>query len=65
MNTIQFMESEIAEIEGGAADVMIRPVLPTATWVDFYKPEPFIRRGEEETLRLLPKIKALVAQQNV
>lgn len=65
MNTIQYMESEIAEIEGSAADVLIRPVLPTATWVDFYKPEPFIRRGEEETLKLLPKIKALVAQQNV
>ncbi len=64
MNTIQFMESELAEIEGGSADVLIRPVLPTASWVDFFKPEPFIRRGEEETMRLLPKIKALVAQQN-
>ncbi len=64
MNTIQFMESEIAEIEGESADVLIRPVLCTASWVEFYKPEPFIKKGEEETMRLLPKIKALVAQQN-
>ncbi len=65
MNTIQFMESEIAEIEGSAADVLIRPVLVSANWVEFYKAGPFIKKGEEETMRLLPKIKALVAQQNV
>ena len=64
MNTIQYMESEIAEIEGEAADVLIRPVLPSANWIDFYKPGPFIKRGEEETMKFLPKIKALVAQQN-
>lgn len=65
MNTIQAMEAEIAEVEGEGADVLIRPVMPMASWVDFYKPEPFIRRGEEETMRMLPKIKALVSQQNV
>lgn len=65
MNTIQAMEAEIAEVEGEAADVLIRPVLPTASWVEFFRPEPFIRRGEEEAVRLLPKIKALVSQQNV
>ena len=65
MNTIQAMEAEIAEVEGEAADVLVRPVLANASWVDFYKPEQFIRRGEEEAMRLLPKIKALVSQQNV
>jgi NTE family protein len=65
MNTIQSMEAEIAEIEGENADVLVRPVLPNASWVNFYKPAPFIRRGEEEATRLLPKIKALVSQQNV
>lgn len=64
MNTIQAMEAEIAEGEGGGADILLRPVLPSASWVDFFKPEPFIRRGEEETLKMLPKIKALVSQQN-
>jgi NTE family protein len=65
MNTIQAMEAEIADVEGEAADVLVRPVLANASWVDFYKPQQFIRRGEEEAMRLLPKIKALVSQQNV
>lgn len=65
MSTIQHMESEIAEIEGQSADVLIRPVLINASWVDFYKPGPFIKCGEEEALRLLPKIKALVSQQSI
>ncbi len=64
MNTIQYMESEIAEIKGEEADVLIRPILASASWIEFYKPAPFIKRGEEETMKLLPKIKALVAQQN-
>ncbi|MBI2095668.1 MAG: cyclic nucleotide-binding domain-containing protein [Candidatus Omnitrophica bacterium] len=64
MSTIQSMESEIAEIEGESADVLLRPVLPAANWVQFYKPQQFVKRGEEEALRLAPKIKALVSQQN-
>ncbi len=65
MNTIQSMESEIAEVEGEAADVLLRPVLANANWVEFYKPQQFIKRGEEEAERYLSKIKALVSQQNV
>ena len=65
MNTIQTMESEIAEMEGETADVVLRPVLPAASWVEFYKPSHFIKRGEEEAEKLLPKIKSLVSQQNV
>ncbi len=65
MNTIQAMEAEIAEVEGESADVLVRPVLPAASWVEFFRPEKFIRRGEEEALKMLPKIKALVSQQNV
>lgn len=63
MNTIQFMESEIADIEGESADILIQPVVPSANWVEFYKPEQFIRKGEEEMEKALPKIKALIAQQ--
>ncbi len=65
MNTIQLMETEIAEIEGESADVLIRPVVPMANWAEFFKPHQFIQRGEEETMKMLPKIKALVSQQNV
>ncbi|MBI4352950.1 MAG: cyclic nucleotide-binding domain-containing protein [Candidatus Omnitrophica bacterium] len=65
MTTMQAMEYEIAEVEGEEADVLIRPVVPTASWVEFYRAKPLIERGEEETMKLLPKIKALVSAQNV
>ena len=65
MTTIQTMEAEIAEIEGASADVLLRPVIPTASWVEFFRPQQFIKRGEEEAVKMLPKIKALVSQQNV
>jgi NTE family protein len=65
MNTIQVMETEIAAIEGESADVLLRPVIPNASWVEIFQPEKFIKRGEEEAMRMLPKIKALVSQQNV
>ncbi len=65
MNTIQAMEAEIAEGEGAGADILMRPVVPNASWVDFFKADQFIRRGEEEAMKMLPKIKALVSQQNV
>lgn len=65
MNTIQSMESEIADMEGQSADVLLRPVMPNANWVHFYKPQPFIKRGEEEAIKHLSKIKLLVSQQNV
>ena len=65
MNTIQAMEAEIAEGEGAGADILLRPVVPNASWVDFFKAEQFIKRGEDEAMKMLPKIKALVSQQNV
>lgn len=65
MNTIQTMEAQIAETEGETADVLLRPTLPPASWVEFFKPRPFIRRGEEEAEKMLSKIKLLVTQQNV
>ncbi len=64
VNTIQSMEAQIADIEAESADIMLRPVIPNANWMDFYKPEMFIRKGEEETMRALPALKSLVAQQN-
>ena len=60
MNTIQTMETELSETEGDSADVLLRPVVPNANWVEVFKPQQFIKRGEEETMKMLPKIKALV-----
>jgi NTE family protein len=64
MMTIQSMEAEIADVEGEEADILLRPVLANASWMDMHKPRPFIQRGEEEAVKFLAKIKALVAQQN-
>ena len=62
MNTIQFMEYEIAEVSGQDADVLIRPIVHDAHWAEFYKPEKFIRSGEEKTLEQIDEIKRLVAE---
>ncbi len=64
VNTIQSMEAQIADIEAESADVLLRPVIPNANWMDFYKPEIFIRRGEEEAMRALPALKTLVSHQH-
>jgi predicted acylesterase/phospholipase RssA len=64
MNTIQYMETEISEVEGEAADLVIRPIVAHSSWVDFFKPQQFIKRGEDEAMKLMPKIKALVSQQS-
>lgn len=64
MNTIQSMEAEISDVEAEGADLLLRPVISNASWVEIFKPEQFIRRGEEEALKMLPKIKELVSQQN-
>ncbi len=62
MNTIQFMEYEIAEVSGHEADVLIRPMVHDAHWAEFYKPEKFIRSGEEKTLEQIDEIKRLIAE---
>jgi NTE family protein len=64
MNTIQSMESAISEIEGEKADILIRPVIPEASWMEFYKPMQFIKKGEEETEKLLPQIKEFIFESN-
>ena len=64
MNTIQSMEAEISEIEAEGADVVIRPVVSNASWVELFRPQPFIKRGEEEAIKMLPRIKELVSQQD-
>ena len=62
MNTIQFMEYEIAQVAGREADVLIRPVVHDAHWAEFYRPEKFIRAGEEKTLEQVDEIKRLLVE---
>lgn len=62
MNTIQFMEYEIAEVSRREADVLIEPIVHEAHWAEFYKPEKFIREGEKRTLEQMDEIKRLIAE---
>lgn len=62
MNTIQFMEYEIAQVSSQEADVLIRPVVHDAHWAEFYRAEKFIKAGEEKTLEQLDEIKRLLVE---
>ncbi|OGX17419.1 MAG: hypothetical protein A2105_01485 [Omnitrophica WOR_2 bacterium GWF2_63_9] len=54
MRAMQSMEYHIGEMACREADVVLRPTIPGSHWLEFYHPEKFIQRGEEEALRLLP-----------
>jgi len=60
MRAMQSMEYQIAETACREADLTLRPSIPGSHWLEFYHPEKFIRRGEEEALRHLPALKRLV-----
>lgn len=62
MNTIQFLEYEIAQSSGRQADVMIHAIVRDAHWAEFYSPDKFIKVGEEKALEHLEEIKKLVAE---
>lgn len=62
MNTIQFMEYEIAEMASQEADVLIRPIVHEGHWAEFYQPDKFIRAGEEKTLEQIDEIKRLLVE---
>lgn len=62
MNSIQYMEYEMAESWGVQSDILIHPVLPGAHWAEFYSPEKFIQMGESRTRERLDEIKRLLAE---
>ncbi|MBI4354669.1 MAG: cyclic nucleotide-binding domain-containing protein [Candidatus Omnitrophica bacterium] len=59
MRAMQSMEYQIAEVACREADLVLRPTIPGSHWLEFYYPEKFIQRGEEEALRLLPVLKQM------
>ncbi|MBI3087675.1 MAG: cyclic nucleotide-binding domain-containing protein [Candidatus Omnitrophica bacterium] len=59
MRSMQSMEFQIAEVSCREADLILRPTVPGSHWLEFYNPEKFIRRGEEEAFRHLPILKRL------
>jgi hypothetical protein len=53
------MEYILAENSCGKANVALHPVFSNATSIDFHLVRDFIKKGEEETLRHIEKIKKL------
>jgi NTE family protein len=62
MNTIQFLEYEIAKSSGAQADIMIHPIVRDAHWAEFYSADKFIKVGEEKAMEQLEEIKKLIAE---
>ena len=65
MRSMQAMEYQISEVACREADMTLRPTLPGAHWLQFFHPEPFIRRGEEEALQYLPELKRITGARDV
>ena len=59
IRSMQSMEYQIAEIACHDADLTLRPTMPGSHWLEFYRPQKFIQRGEEEALSRLPELKRL------
>ncbi len=62
MNTIQFMEYELAAIAGQECDVLLHPKVFEWHWAEFYDPDKFIKAGEECALKHLDAIKLLLKE---
>lgn len=62
MNTIQFMEFELADVAGKRADVLIHPVVPDGHWAEFYHADKFIKAGEDKAREQLAEIKRLLVE---
>ncbi len=60
MRSMHAMQSHLAEQACTNADVVLRPVLSSGYWYDFYHPERYIRAGEEAAQAALPQLKELV-----
>jgi NTE family protein len=65
MRSMQAMEHQIAEVACREADLTLRPTVPGSHWLEFFNPEPFIRRGEEIALQYLPELKRIAKIRSV
>ncbi|MEK6728066.1 MAG: patatin-like phospholipase family protein [Candidatus Omnitrophota bacterium] len=62
VNSIQALEYVVAESNCRSADIVLRPIVTGVDWFEFFKSEEMIKKGEEETLKLLPAIKTLISE---
>lgn len=61
-SSFEVLQSEVAEKEEQLADVVLHPNTHGLYWLELHKAAEFAKRGEEEALRNLDKIKQLVAE---
>jgi NTE family protein len=55
-SSIEVMQSEVAQKEAQLADIVLHPDLSGLHWLELYKSEEFVKRGEQEARRNLGKI---------
>jgi NTE family protein len=60
MLSMYAMQTQIAERACAIADVVIRPILSSGVWYDFYNPERYIQCGEVAATAALPRLQELV-----
>ncbi len=59
-SSIEVMQSEIIQKEGQLADVVLHPDIGGLHWLELFRAQEFVCRGEEETRRNLDKIWQLI-----
>ncbi|KRG14147.1 esterase [Virgibacillus soli] len=62
MQSLDIMQTEIGTVKEGESDLMLRPHVEEFSARSFKNIKDIIKRGEEETLRQLPKIKQLIKE---
>ena len=57
MNSMQILQYELGNFKAISADVLINPDLSDFTWIEYYRADELIARGEEAAQRALPAIR--------
>ena len=60
VGSIQAMEYVIAESDCQKADILMHPIENGVDWIDFFKVERLIKKGEEEAVKTLSAIKSVL-----
>jgi NTE family protein len=62
MNSFQVLGYELGNFKAISADVRINPDLSAHTWIEVYKPMPFIEKGADATKQALPEIRRVISE---
>lgn len=60
MNSMQVLQYELGNFKAITADVLINPDLSDFTWIEYYRADELIERGEEAAEQALPLIEKAV-----